>query len=291
MTPTPDLHSLERSAQRFSTALNGGELVWRRWSSETASGRPLVLLHGGFGSWTHWAANIEGLRQHRTLWVVDLPGLGDSADLPAPQTTRHFATALLNSLRKLLGAEREFDLAGFSFGAMLGAAMAELAGAQCKHCIVIGAAGCGELHVQVDLLPLPHAGMTSAETNATQRENLRRLMLARPERIDAVAVDIHADNLARHRLRSRKLAKSNDLLKALPGMDARLIGIWGELDATAGGCTAIEARRELFQRAQPASEFYILQGVGHWAMYEVPEQINRLLIESCREEALRAGSD
>jgi len=56
------------------TPFNGGALQWQRWNGP-AKGRPLLLLHGGFGSWTHWVANIPGLRETRTLWEIDIPVL------------------------------------------------------------------------------------------------------------------------------------------------------------------------------------------------------------------------
>ncbi len=55
--------------------------IWRRWGE----GPPLVLLHGGAGSWTHWIRNIDALAADRTLWIPDLPGLGDSPLPPEPR--------------------------------------------------------------------------------------------------------------------------------------------------------------------------------------------------------------
>ena len=94
-----------------------------------------------------------------------------------------------------------------------------------------------------------------------------------------MALHIHADNLARHRFRSRKLAGSNDLAQILPDIEAHLVGIWGDHDATAGDSAAIAARRDLFLQAQPDARFVVLDGVGHWAMHDDPDSINRLLLE------------
>lgn len=46
------------------------------------SGPPLVLFHGGMGSWTHWARNIPALRSRFTIHAPDLPGCGDSLAVP-----------------------------------------------------------------------------------------------------------------------------------------------------------------------------------------------------------------
>ena len=103
-------------------------------------------------------------------------------------------------------------------------------------------------------------------------------MIADPACIDDLALHVHGDNLARHRFRSRKLAGSDDLIRILPEISAPLLGIWGEHDATAGTIAAIRERQRLFLAAQENAEFHILEGVGHWAMYEAPEVVNRLLL-------------
>ena len=104
-------------------------------------------------------------------------------------------------------------------------------------------------------------------------------MLSSPASIDDLAVYLHGDNLARHRFRSRKLAGSSDLESVLPAISAHMVGVWGSEDATAGGLAAIEQRRELLKACQPEAEFHILEGVGHWAMYEDPGAVNRILLQ------------
>ena len=53
----PHAARLERAAQRIETPTSGGQMVWHCWGE----GKPIVLLHGGSGSWTHWLRNIEPL--------------------------------------------------------------------------------------------------------------------------------------------------------------------------------------------------------------------------------------
>ena len=265
-------------------AAGGTELAWRRWPGP--SGRPpLLLFHGGFGSWTHWIANLPGLMAERETWTLDLPGLGESGDLTAPFTTEHFADVIASALAELFGDSAPYELAGFSFGAMIGAHVSLRTGNRCRRLSLIGAAGCGHLHHQVPLLPPPDDSVPADEAAAIHRENLQRLMIADPSAIDDLAVHIHGDNLARHRFRSRKLAGSDDLLRVLHEIPAPLVGIWGEHDATAGGLSAIEERGRLFRAAQPDAEFHILKGIGHWAMYESPDEVNRVLLGGSTQKA------
>ena len=80
LSPEAFLRDLESRCTRFSTPCGDGEMVWRRWGA----GRPLVLLHGGAGSWKHWVKNIDVLAAGREVWAADLPGMGESADPPFP---------------------------------------------------------------------------------------------------------------------------------------------------------------------------------------------------------------
>ena len=78
--PAAVVDALARTARKVRTPCGDGAMVWRVWGE----GEPLVLFHGGSGSWTHWIRNIPGLSRHYELWVADIPGLGDSAMPPKP---------------------------------------------------------------------------------------------------------------------------------------------------------------------------------------------------------------
>ncbi len=257
----------------------GGRLFWQHWSAvEPPRAAPLLLLHGGFGSWNHWIRNADALRQQRDVWTLDLPGLGRSGEMPEPYSIEHFARIVLDGFDALTGANQPFALAGFSFGAMIAGELATLAGSRCQRCTLIGAVGIAAQHVQVDLLPLPTADASFEEARDIHRENLRRLMLYNIDSIDELAVHLHGDNLSRHRFRSRSLAATNRLAELLPHIPGHLVGIWGQKDATAGGVRAIEARRQLFQQAQPGADFHVIPNAGHWVMYEAPQSVNRVLL-------------
>jgi len=51
------IDELEACAERHVIPYDHTPVVWRTWGT----GTPLVLLHGGYGSWLHWVRNIEGL--------------------------------------------------------------------------------------------------------------------------------------------------------------------------------------------------------------------------------------
>jgi len=69
-------------------------MVWHEWGE----GPTVVLLHGGYGSWTHWIRNIDALAAEHRVIAADLPGLGDSAMPPEPFTPWSLAGILADGL-------------------------------------------------------------------------------------------------------------------------------------------------------------------------------------------------
>jgi len=65
-----ELLALDALAARHDVPFDNGTMRWRRFGS----GRPLVLVHGGHGSWLHWVRNIAALSASHELWIPDLPG-------------------------------------------------------------------------------------------------------------------------------------------------------------------------------------------------------------------------
>ena len=66
-----EVDALRSRATRAETPCGDGALVWHRWGP--ATGRPVVLLHGGSGSWTHWLRNIDALADAGSALGLD-PG-------------------------------------------------------------------------------------------------------------------------------------------------------------------------------------------------------------------------
>ena len=248
-------------------------MVWRQWGA----GPPLVLLHGGYGSWTHWLRNIDALAARYRVIAADLPGLGDSATPPAPVTLEGLAAIIGAGLDAVLRAGERFHLVGFSFGAMLGSFVAASLGGRLRSMTLVGSAGMGLRRAPMREMQPPRRHMSRAEMLELQRTNLGILMFADPAAIDDLAVHLQSENVARARLKSRVFAPQDLLGPVLPRISAPLGGIWGERDATA--YPWVEDRREMLRRIQPAAFFATIPGAGHWVMYEAAEAFNRALLD------------
>jgi pimeloyl-ACP methyl ester carboxylesterase len=90
--------------------VNGIELGYQVFGK----GKPLVLLHGGFGSMEMFGPNIEQLAQHRQVIGVDLQSHGRSPAAKRPMTWDAMAADIAAIIREL-GFERA-AIMGFSLG-------------------------------------------------------------------------------------------------------------------------------------------------------------------------------
>ena len=81
------------------------------------NGEPLLLLHSLGGSLVQWTPVLDRLSQEREVIAVDMPGFGDSPELPegvAPRAA-NLATAVLD-FYDALGIEGKPAVAGISLG-------------------------------------------------------------------------------------------------------------------------------------------------------------------------------
>src|ERR1700757_1219101 len=98
MAPETIVGRIEAQARRLERPCGDGRMVWRCWGS----GKPLVLLHGGYGSWMHWIRNVLPLSRQFRVIAPDLPGLGESATPPEPWTAQGLAAIIVEGLEVVL---------------------------------------------------------------------------------------------------------------------------------------------------------------------------------------------
>ena len=264
------VEGIAAESERIETPCGDGVMVWRRWGS----GPPLVLLHGGYGSWMHWIRNVLPLARQFTVIAPDLPGLGESATPPEPWTAPGLAAIVVAGLDIVLPQGARPHLAGFSFGGVMGGNVAAQLGDRLRGFTVVGSNGLGLTRSPTDLRRVP-PGADEVEEFATHRYNLNQLMIHDPDKIDELALYLQKTNHARARMRSRRFSRSGALVEALPRVTAKLDGIWGERDATA--YPHLDERASILRGFQPAARFVVVPGAGHWVQYEAAEEFNKLL--------------
>jgi pimeloyl-ACP methyl ester carboxylesterase len=261
--PSDVVAHFEAACRREATPCGAGHVVWRVWGS----GPPVLLLHGGTGSWNHWIKIIDELSAGYELWVPDLPGLGDSAMPPQPHVPATCGEVMAEAVRTLFSPTVRPAVVGFSFGAHVGTAMAASLGRRIRSLTLSGCAAVGLPHRRFEFAR-EHPRMTPAERAEVHRANLAILMIANRGRIDPLAVHLQIENVARARFRSRAFAGTDDIRRLLPLVPVPLGAIWGEFDQIAA--PSVAARFDVLRESHPDLVARVVEDAGHWAAYEQP---------------------
>jgi len=264
-----EAHALEQRAEQHFTPCGDGQMVWRMWGP--ADGAPLILLHGGSGSWNHWVRNIDALvAAGRRVVCADMPGCGDSAKPPEGEDADIIPPWLERGCQQLYG-DRQLDIVGFSFGGLTAGLWAHQYPARFRSLVFVGAPSLTsssrpnlELRRWLETPPGP-------ERDAIHRYNLRHLMLAHDRSI----------NLLRDRMRGRRLSRTDVLREKVPLYPCILGGIYGVEDILYVG--RLDSVERSLARAPRFHSLTAIEQAGHWAQYENAADFNAALVRFLRE--------
>ena len=273
-----DVERLKAASRQARTPCGSGSVVWRIWGD---GGEPVLLLHGGSGSWFHWARNISALvGAGHTVYVPDLPGFGESSVPPVGFDADAHTEWILSGLAQLLGASADYDVVGFSFGSMVATFVAVQNPSRVRRLVLVGAPALTtvagprvELQSWRSLPPGP-------QVRKALRHNLRAIMFARDESLEDFVVDIYGADAQQDRIPNRQLYKTDILLRQMPKLRCPVWGIWGAQDALHLGC--IEAAMAGLSQAPLFQVMTLIPHAGHWVQFESPERFNHILLQALR---------
>ena len=266
------LSRYQQGCRRFDTHCGDGVLVWRTWGE----GRPVLLLHGGHGSWTHWLRNLSTLLESgHSVWAPDLPGMGESALPPDPWTPESLADILEAGLVRLLPGQA-VDVVGFSFGGMLGGHLAARFPERVARLLLVGAAAMGMTSDEHIIMRNWRSVDDPVQRRAIHRHNLLAHMMFDPAKADSFVVGLQQINVENDRLRNRMVSRGDTLFQALKGVRCPIHGIWGANDELyrMGRDRLSAAMQEI-----GAASMQFVEHCGHWVAYEQAEQFNAALLE------------
>lgn len=285
-----EISRIKALSQRIDQAYTWGEVVWHVWGADTVaqpgaqlgakgvasvgdgrtSSKPLVLLHGGSGSWTHWLRNVEHFAQSRPVWALDIPGFGDS-DLPSDVTDADGLVPYMAEILLRTFKGEGVDVIGFSFGGMTAGLVAAQYPQVIRQLILVGAPGLGLFGKA-----LPLRGMTPNMDIAAQREvhrhNLNTMMFANPQSVTEEVIDLQQANVGRDRLRRRRIARTDVLAQAQTRWACPVHGVWGELDALYQ-----DTLQQVPNKLPKMATFAVVKDAGHWVMYEQPDAFHAIV--------------
>jgi len=270
------IQTLQAQATRRETPCGAGSIVWHVWGVGDGRQPPVVLFHGGSGSWTHWVRNIEPLvAAGRQVIAADLPGFGDSALPPTGGDADALVAPLAEGLQALLGGE-PCDLVGFSFGGMTAGLLLAEHPALARRLVLVGAPAMGVTpNRQFELKAWRH--LPEGQQDAVHRNNLGALMLHDTALIDGLALELHVANLLRDRMPRRRLAHTDILARSLPRVTCPVHAIYGAYDALyKAWITQLAAAY-----AAAAPDFRgltLIPDAGHWVQFERPAAFDEALL-------------
>lgn len=270
------IERIDALATHHDPVHDGVRVRWRRFGRGDDTRPPIVLLHGGHGSWLHWLRNVEALSAEHTLWLPDLPGFGES-DAPmrpgeGEDPLGPLLRALGGTLDLLIGAGSPIVLGGFSFGGLVAARFAVQRGA-IDRLMLIGSGGHATLRrLNVEMINW-RAAATRAEERDALQHNLGALML-HDKGADPLAFAVHDISCHGTRLRSKEVSLAGGLRAALDALACPQLLAWGEYDVTADPRPLVARLTE----GRSNRIGLVVDDAGHWAQYERAEEVNRALL-------------
>jgi pimeloyl-ACP methyl ester carboxylesterase len=266
-----------------------------RGPEHEAAGPAILLVHGFGASTDHWRFNIPVLAEQHEVHALDLLGFGRSAKPEGPRYGGAlWRDQLVAYVQERIG--RPTVLVGNSLGGYAALAAGAALGDQCAGVVLLNAAGPfsdeqGEPKgwgaitrrtIGSALLKSPILQRLLFE-NMRRPGNVRRTL--RQVYIDPTNVD---DELVESILRPSRdpgafgvfrtvfdIPRGQPLDELFAALQAPLLLLWGIRDPWINAA----GRRGAFQRHAPANTTEVVLQAGHCPHEEVPDQVNRAMVE------------
>lgn len=263
--PNPVLDRLAAASRLTFTKRDGRSTAWRQWGS----GKPLLMLHGGTGSWRHWVRNIEFFARERMVVCPDSPGMGLSDDPLDPPQIDEIGLSMTAGLDELIGAGTHYDMMAFSYGGFVSSQFI-LRHRGRQDAIVYASPGS---LAKTQIPPLQKVRSQSGDSLVeAHRFNLGSLMIHDPDKVDDLAVRVQHENTLEARLRGQRTAGVG-LRVHLGLFRGKLAVLWGTCDKFLYE-GALDERRAVLARHRPDAEIVMVPGAGHWLAYEAADFFN-----------------
>jgi pimeloyl-ACP methyl ester carboxylesterase len=204
-----------------------GHVTWRLWGND---GPPVILLHGGTGSWLHWIRNFSALSEHYRVFAVDIPGMGDSSMPgilePVQDLMRGLADLIGASWEDIAEGSDRAHIVGFSFGSMVGAHTALRMG-RIASLTLVGTSALQLPFPGSATLLKPKPQMSKSDLREMHRYNMLEIMFCKPRNADELALEMQLRNAERMRIQTHTSARTDILVEALPMLPLAPTAIWG----------------------------------------------------------------
>jgi pimeloyl-ACP methyl ester carboxylesterase len=250
------------------------------------SGRPMLLIHGLFGSSANWRNNIGALAEHGSVYAIDLVNMGRSARVggldAGLRATANRIVAVMDALDLA-----EADIVAHSHGGAVALMLAALHPRRVRRLILFAPANpyCRSSDLMVRLYSTPWGGllawMLPYLPSPIQRIALGEMYGGADRVADSCLQEIvdglRSPGTLRHILCTIRcwftdMAKLKRALRRVKRVPTLLV--WGDRDCTVSLSSATKLKRRL-----RAAELVVVPGGGHSVFEETPTEANRIMLE------------
>jgi len=259
------------------------------------AGPPLVLVHGLLGYSFSWRYNIPALAQHRTVYALDLPGMGFSERKQGLDVSFRASASRLHRFMSAVGIGAA-ELVGSSHGGALAMVAASLDPDRIRQLVLVSPvnpwSSQGVLLTRVlSLLGAAAFRCVYSLVRIRGRKHLEA-MYGDPRRIPPGTLEGYAAPLAvtgtcehLHRVVCGWQDGVRQVLGALPTIaHIPTFLIWGELDRAVYPQSAYSLYRHF-----KSARLHIFRGAGHIPYEEVPWEFNRAVVNFLATRMLKAS--
>lgn len=235
--------------------------------------RPVMLLvHGGHGSWRHWMANLDDLQDSFDLLVPDLPGYGDSCDLPPEAGLEELTEALDEWIAAALQGRLPSVVLGFSFGTIVSTALLERWQRTDRGpaALVLVNPPLGR-EVSDEVLSIQARAADLARTEGLDAAidwTLRQIMVSDPARVTPELIELGVLQVKQTRFKSRPISRSIDLREQLARIQVPRFVLLGERDPHQR--SRLATRVPQYRAILGENNVQVLPG-AHWLQYDCPD--------------------
>lgn len=242
-------------------------------------GTPLVLIHGGFGSWLHWRDNIAALARRHTVFAIDLPGFGLSCDA-APDSdidglARPVGEAIAGLRATLPPALRDTPpgIAAFSFGTAVAVRLGLLFPDAVRALLLVNPPGLGQVSEEVKAMQARAAEAARSQgLRAGLAITLHELMVKRQALATPEVLDLLEQCVRQNRFVSRQLSRSVHLRPMLAALSMPVHVMLGQDDPHQRH--ELAARSEWLAHNLGPDAVSVIPDSGHWLQYEQAARFN-----------------
>jgi 2-hydroxy-6-oxonona-2,4-dienedioate hydrolase len=234
------------------------------------------LLHGGVGSSSHWVRNLPVLAERFHVTAFDLPGYGNSPDVPRGMTPDEYVDWVTQAV--MAATPDGCHLVGFSFGGALAGRMAAKLGRRVVKLSLLGSGGFGvPVGRNIPTVNVPGRQAEVVERRAAAAANLGQWMLSTAPVPEDPIVDVQLSNIDRTRFDSRRISLRATLLDDLLRIPAPVQMIWGTEDKLAH--PSVQSRANACRAVRDDIKISFVPGGGHWIQYEHAASVNQQLMD------------